>query len=908
MSAVNSIFAQNDSSVLISRLELYRNPANRFDTSKFNIFPEKVTKKKVALVLSGGGARGIAQVGVLDVFEKYGLLPDMIVGTSVGAITGGLFSSGYSADEIVEITKNVDWKSKLALTNKYEREFLFVDQKKAQDKGFITILLDGFKPILPTSLSSGQQISDLINVTLMNARFKPVKSFNDLKVPFFAVATDLNKGERVVLNDGNISESIKASFTYPLLYSPTQIKGRNLVDGGLTANIPVEVAKYNGADLTITVNSTSPLKTTEELKDPINTADQILSITLAQLNEEQLQKSDVVITPSLGNMRATDFNMIDYVVNKGRFAAESLIKSIIDKIDSLEDKSSDNFNNFIFNGSVFIESNLIPDSLKFTIAAEQENNFVRYPTIEKRIRDIYKTGYFSNVYAEIIKSGLRSDIAYKVKENPRLQSITFVSNGKTDISYILPVKECINEFEKEHIGKIVNRNTLYYLYEKLLGIIRNKDYSLVDIEKFYINEDSGELEIRLTDGIVKNIDVNGNNNTKSNLILGETEIPLEKPMQGKDVLESLGGIFGTNLFQQASMYIDYSKGLSNPNLEINVVEKSTRNIRFSFRADNERKLQLYFDYRDLNILGTGNDAALIAQGGLRDRNVQFELKSNRFFGTVFTYNFSAYYRFRDIFSYTQTNDGSDIIRSEDGEFRDTRWGGSFLLGTQVKRFGTIFGQIVYENLYREQLQGISPEEPDLKMFKLKLGGRIDTEDIYPFATKGTTFNYIYETSTNQLKDGITFTKLSLDAATNISIGKASVLRPKFVFGSSDKTTPNYEFFSLGGEDSFYGMLEDEMRGRQILLASLEYRYKLPFQLFFDTYLSARYDLGRTWENTKDIRFKDLQHGIGIAAQFDTPIGKASFSTGRMFIISKGPSERGLVWGPYTFYFSIGYNL
>lgn len=893
---------------MISRLELYRNPENRFDTSKFNIFPEKVTRKKVALVLSGGGARGIAQVGVLDVFEKYGLLPDMIVGTSVGAITGGLFASGYSADEIVEITKNVDWKSKLALTNKYEREFLFVDQKKAQDKGFITIPLDGFKPILPTSLSSGQQISDLINVTLMNARFKPVRSFNDLKVPFFVVATDLNKGERVVLKDGNISESIKASFTYPLLYSPTQVKGKNLVDGGLTANIPVEVARQNGADLTITVNSTSPLKTTEELKNPINTADQILSITLAQLNDEQLQKSDIVITPTLGNMRANDFDMIDYVVNKGKFAAESVIKTIIDKIDSLEEKASDNFNNFIFNGSVLLESSLIPDSLKRIIALEQENNFVRYPTIEKRIRDIYKTGYFSNVYAEINKSGLRSDIAYKVKENPRLQSITFISNGKTDLQYISPVKDCINEFEKAHVGKIVNRNSLYNLYEKLLGIIRDLDYSLVDIEKFYINETTGELEIRLTDGIVKDIDINGNNNTRSKLILGETAIPSEKPLQGKDILESLGGIFGTNLFQQASMYVDYGKGLYNPSLEINVVEKSTRNIRFSFRADNERKLQLYFDYRDLNILGTGNDAALIAQGGLRDRNVQFELKSNRFFGTIFTYNFSAYYRFRDIFSYTQTNDGSDILRNEDGEFRDTRWGGSFLLGTQVKRFGTIFGQIVYENLYREQLQGVSPEEPDLKMFKLKLGGRIDTEDIYPFATKGTTFNYIYETSTNQLKDGITFTKLSLDAATNISIGKASVLRPKFVFGSSDKTTPNYEFFSLGGEDSFYGMLEDEMRGRQILLASLEYRYKLPFQLFFDTYLSARYDLGRTWENTKDIRFKDLQHGIGIAVQFDTPIGKASFSSGRMFIVGKGSADRKLIWGPYTFYFSIGYNL
>ncbi len=906
------LFAQNDSAVLVSRLELYKNPENRFDTTKFNIFPEKITRKKVALVLSGGGARGIAQVGVLDVFEKYGVLPDMIVGTSVGAITGGLFSSGYSADEIIEITKNVDWKSKLALTNKYEREFLFVDQKKSQDKGFITIPLDGFKPILPTSLSSGQQISDLINITLLNARFKPIKSFKDLKVSFYAVATDLNKGERVVLNDGNISQSIKASFTYPLLYSPTRIKDRNLVDGGLTANIPVDVAKGEGADLTITVNSTSPLKTSEELKNPVNTADQILSITLAQLNDEQLQKSDVVITPALSNIGTTDFERIDYIFDKGKNAAESMINTIINKIDSLEEKASENFNNFIFNGGVYFENSLIPDSLRRVISIEQENNFVRYPSIEKRIRDIYKTGYFSSVYAEIKKSGIRTDVTYKAFENPKLNKI-FVNfeesiDSKIDTAYRKLLVECIYDYGIKNSGKVVNRNSLYSLYEKLLGIVRDLDYSIIDIDRFYIESSTGELGISFTSGILKGLNVYGNKETSDNLILSETDIPLDKPVKGKELLESLGGIFGTNLFQQASMFIEYKKDIKEPALGIIVEEKSSRNIRFSFRADNERKLQLYFDFRNINIFGTGNEVSLIAQGGLRDRNLQFELKSNKFFGTIFTYNFSAYYRYKDIFSYTQTNTGKKLIRNEAGEFRDTRWGGSFLLGTQVKKFGTLFGQLIYENLYREQLQGTIPEEPDLKMLKLRIGGRIDSEDIYPFATKGTVFNYIYETSTNQLKDGITFTKLSLDAATNISIGKPSVLRPKFLFGFSDKTTPNYEFFSLGGEESFYGMLEDEMRGRQILLASLEYRYKLPFQFFFDTYLAVRYDLGRTWENTEDIRFKDLQHGIGFAAQFDTPLGKASFSAGRMFKITDGISKNNFIWGPYTFYFSIGYNL
>ncbi|HCN37631.1 MAG TPA: hypothetical protein DIS94_07980, partial [Bacteroidetes bacterium] len=100
-------------------------------------------------------------------------------------------------------------------------------------------------------------------------------------------------------------------------------------------------------------------------------------------------------------------------------------------------------------------------------------------------------------------------------------------------------------------------------------------------------------------------------------------------------------------------------------------------------------------------------------------------------------------------------------------------------------------------------------------------------------------------------------------------------------------TPFQEQFSLGGETSFYGMVEDQLRGRQKLETSLELRYMLPIKIFFDTFLKFRYDLGRVWENAEDIRFKDLRHGIGMSISFDSPIGEASFSVGRTFLVNKG---------------------
>lgn len=933
--AVN--YAQNDS--LVSKLEIEKRPNPNFDTTKFNIFPEKYNKKKIALVLSGGGARGLAQIGVIAVLEKYGVNLDMIVGTSVGAITGGLYSSGYSPEEMLSLTNSVDWKSKLSLSNKYEREFLFVDQKKSQDRGFITISFDGFKPLLPTSLSSGQQISDLINIFFMNARFKPKKDFADLKIPFYSVATDLDKGQKVVLSKGNISECIKASFTYPLLYTPTKVDGNDLVDGGLTANIPVDVARENGADLTITVNSTSPLKTNEELKNPINTADQILSITMSRLNEEQLLKSDIVITPLVGNLGATDFNSINYVVETGRIAAENSIKDIINKIDSLEEKASVNFNNFVFNGNVSFGKVSIPDSLKKVIVNEQMNTFVRYVTIEKRIKDIYKLGRFNDVWAEVYKDGLNTQIVYKANTNNKLRAVRVSFNegndintyeykvlfsdtlnvgsfglvndkvsGRLDPLILNKVSEIVKAYGKENISKVADRNKMYAFYEDLIGGLRNINFSAIDISRFYL-DDKGILNVNFTEGLISEIKISGNEKTKKGFLLSETDVPLDKPVMKNSLTESLGGIVGTNLFQQASMYFDYHDSSKIPSLNFNVVERSSRNIRLSFRLDNERKFQGYFDLRNENLFGNGNEVGLTLKGGLRDREYMTEFKSNRFFGTVFTYNWSMYYRFRNIYDYTETVDKRDLDRTQNGEFRDIRLGSSFLLGTQVNRFGTLFGQLVYENISRENISGIIPAENDLKLFKLRFGGKIDTEDIYPFATKGTKINYIYESSRNQLSGtGITFTKLSFDIAYNISLGKPSVLRPKFVFGFADKTTPDYEVFSIGGEDSFYGMVEDEMRGRQVLLTSLEYRYQLPVKLFFDTYLSVRYDLGRVWENTEDIRFKDLKHGLGFAVLFDTPIGKTSLSAGRMFIVNKGFTSESLYWGPVTFYFSMGYNL
>lgn len=899
----NFIYPQSKGDSLSTTINLDLKPKNNLDTNNFNIFPKQYNKKKVALVLSGGGARGITQIGVIKSLELNNIRLDMIVGTSIGAIVGGLYASGYSANELDSITSTIDWQSKLSLTNKNEREFLYLEQKKAQDKGLISFSIDGLKPVLPTSLSRGYQIAQTFNVLLLNARFKPQKDFSSLRYPFYAVATDLDFGNKVVLSKGNLSESIKASFTFPLLYSPTIINGRNLVDGGLTANIPVDVARELGADIVVAVNSTSPLKTTEDLKDPLNTADQILSITMAQINNKQLSDANIVITPKIGNKLASDFNNINLMVKEGEKEAEFHIVKIKELIDSAELSASSYKGYFLTNPKIFINTDLIPDSVKINVIKNQENIFVKYTTVEEQLKKFYDIGFFNEVYAVIERDSFGLNLHYNFVENPILKEIKI--NNLNDILY-----EVIKKYEIENKNNVINHNKLYNLYYDLLGIIKSNNLCASDINKFYLDYSSGNLIIEVTDGVIDKISISGNDKTNPGVILGELSFEEKKVVKKLDLEQSLQNIFSTNLFQQLSFDLKSSPDSNKTYLKIQIVEKSSRNLNFSVRADNERKLQVYFEINNESIFGTNNKIALSLNGGLKNREYKIDLNSNRFFSTYFTYNLSFYYNFIDISNYSQEKNFIDntYARNFLGEYRDIRYGGSFLLGSQVGRIGTVYTQLSYEKLSRKLLQGDIPPEEEFKTIKFKIGGKIDTRDKYPFPSKGSVINYFYETSQKIILENVSYSKFLFDIEHSISFGKANTIHPRFIFGFADKTTPIIEHFSLGGENSFFGMLENELRGRQILTASVEYRLLFPYKLFFDTYLSARYDLGQIWENAEDIRFKDLRHGFGLSAMFNTPIGKASFSVGRSFLINKGLTQDSFMLGPYTFYFSIGYDL
>ena len=275
-------------------------------------------------MLSGGGARGAAHVGVLKVLEDMHVPVDAIAGTSMGAVVGGLYASGLSAREIERIMTSLNWQQ--AFHDRPPREDLTL-RRKQEDESFLVkfpLGVRGHKIALPKGLIEGQRLTQTLRqLTLPVAR---ITTFDDLPTPFRAVATDLETGEPVVLGEGDLTSAMRASMSAPGIFSPVERQGRMLVDGGIADNVPVDIARAMGVDMVIVVDVGAPLLTRGKLTDVTAISNQMLAILLRRNAEAQLASltpRDVLIEPKLGDASSFDFGAVARYISVGEAAGRA---------------------------------------------------------------------------------------------------------------------------------------------------------------------------------------------------------------------------------------------------------------------------------------------------------------------------------------------------------------------------------------------------------------------------------------------------------------------------------------------------------------------------------------------------------------------------------------------------------
>lgn len=853
------------------------------------------SKPKMGLVLSGGGSRGFSQIGVIKAFEEQSIPIDFVVGTSMGSIVGGLYSSGYSVKAIDSIVTNTNWEG-LFSSGEANRRELFIDQKLTEDKSIFSLRFDGFTPVIPTSIISGQKVSNFLSLLEINAPLHFTNSFDELLYSYRAVATDLVTGKKVVLSKGSLGKAMRASSSISLVLSPVQYDSLLLVDGGLVENVPATVAKELGGDIIIAVNSTSPLNSRSELNSPWNVADQMVSIPMRVITNNASEKADFLIIPDLGDLKNSDFKSINHSITEGYYAAMPFVDSIKNYRKQLIQKAIGYNNQYLNNFSLIIDDKELEDELLpfFKYSDSLSINELYY-----KLYEIFDEGDFQDIWFERIELGDVHKIEIFTEKNPEIKSIAI--NGVTK----LELNKCYSVYNSL-VNKSFNSKKILELSINFLSLYREKGYSLAEIESINFDKTSKELTITVNEGVVKDVVVEGNDNTNEEVILREFPIYSGEIFQYAQIEKGIIGLRSTNIFDEIEVTID--KINRQNRIKIKVIEKDPAILRFGLRVDNENQAQISLDLRDENVYGTGTELGGTFLGGVRNRSFMLEYKSNRIFNTFFTYKLRGYYEMTDINFYIDkvVDNEKKFKRIKDSEYRQIVQGVSLGFGSQVGRLGNVIVEFRYESNEIKNKNDYLGSTFKIDIAALKIDLTIDTQDRFPYPRNGFYIKTFYETAQQNFGGDVGYTKFFSDYLTTFTILKRHTITSRLELGFADETLPLSQQFSLGGQNSFFGYRDYEFRGRQVLLAALEYRYFLPVKLFFESYIKFRYDLGSIWASKQQIRFKDLKHGLGATLSMDTPIGPADFSVGRSFYLKQGLTKDIVTWGETFFYFTIGY--
>ena len=285
------------------------------------LFPASaVARPKIGLVLGGGSARGFAGIGVLEWFAQNRIPVDYVVGTSMGGLVGSLYAMGYSPQEMEQLVEGLDWDELVSSSPPYA-DLQFRRKQDAADYPvrFEVGLKGGVK--IPRGLSTGHFIDLLFQ--RLTLPYSDLSNFDDLPTPFRCVAVDLATGNQVVFGEGPLWQALRSTMAIPGVFTPAQVGGRLLIDGGVLNNLPTDVARSLGADIVIAVDVETPLQNREALESLLNIIDQTITIMMLQNLRRSIKEADLVLSPDLEGFQSLDFKKSREIIRVGAEAASS---------------------------------------------------------------------------------------------------------------------------------------------------------------------------------------------------------------------------------------------------------------------------------------------------------------------------------------------------------------------------------------------------------------------------------------------------------------------------------------------------------------------------------------------------------------------------------------------------------
>ncbi|KUG11495.1 patatin [Elizabethkingia sp. HvH-WGS333] len=388
---------------------------------------------KIGLSLSGGGAKGFAHIGVLKVLDSMGVKVDYIGGTSMGAIIGGLYATGYTGKDIENIILNTDFYNVLSSSSPRQQTSFF---SKNVDKYLLKIPIQKGKIVLPSSISSGQKNLAMFKELFQN--YSSVQDFSKLPIPFFCIATNIETGGVKQLESGDLSQAIMASSAFPGLLDPVKIGDSLYVDGGITINYPSGPLKKKGMDIVIGVNLDQGFEKRDQLNNIVSILNQIITFGISKETRKQLPYTDINIQPVLTGVNVTSFEEKDKTIKAGyeetlRYSGilkqlpkkdapvvtnKKIILSEVYKIDDFEIENDNIYNKDYIKGKMGLK---IPSRYTYSninskidqLYATNNYSFINYDIVNENGRNILKLNVAEDQNRIFMKFGLHYDEVFK---------------------------------------------------------------------------------------------------------------------------------------------------------------------------------------------------------------------------------------------------------------------------------------------------------------------------------------------------------------------------------------------------------------------------------------------------------------------------------------------------------------
>lgn len=380
---------------------------------------DEPSRPKVGLVLSGGGAKGLAHIGALKVIEEAGVEIDYVGGTSMGAIVGALYAAGYSANQLDSIFRATDFVT--LIQDNLPRNAKTFYEKEDSERYALTLPFDNFKVSVPTAFSRGQNIYNELVRLLYHV--KDINDFSKLPIPFVCIATDIETGEEVVLDSGYLPQAIMASGTLPSLFEPSSIDDRVLIDGGVVNNYPIDKVRNMGADVIIGIDVQHDLSKRDALLSATEILSQINNYRTVRDMLEKSKKTDIYIKPDIEVFSVIEFDKAEEIIEKGVSAANEKLNDL-KKISSRREvarspidykglNDSITVNRLIINGNNQHTRGYVKGKLRFNLAEP-----ITFKKLQQGISNLTATGNFTTNRYKLVSNGTGEDLILRLDETP----------------------------------------------------------------------------------------------------------------------------------------------------------------------------------------------------------------------------------------------------------------------------------------------------------------------------------------------------------------------------------------------------------------------------------------------------------------------------------------------------------